>query len=345
MSNLRPAPLFLTPQVTRDILGVGHARNMAEIEVVSLSDFGNKCSDLRLNILREIGALSTAYPAIKLLMKRLRLNRKALQEHLTALRLCGCIKDGRALALTAKGASKIVGGGGKAMPSIGFIAVHRDGALSAMMTTQEFIKDDTPRAGFWRVRAKVKPEIAGVLSTSPQQSRDGELSSCFPLAVPAIPVQVEAKSQTPPSPKPAANKARVAAAAPVTSKTAGAAANIERPKFRSWVEDYLKPEEKINPELVRIAMNRRGRTHLNGQSKNTKGYHTTVANIAEAQAREKHRREDPFELAKSFLQKRGPVFSATFRDGPKGEWFVAGQRGFLTGAQVIELAKRNGWAG
>ena len=120
---------------------------------------------------------------------------------------------------------------------------------------------------------------------------------------------------------------------------------VDKPKFKSWVEDYVKPEEKYDPELVRRALSMRGRVNLSGQSPNTKGHATTIANIAEREAREKHRREDPFERAKSHLQRLGPVFSATYRDGPAGMWFVDGQRDFLTDEQVIELAKRKGWAG
>lgn len=111
MSNLRNAPLFLTPQVTRDILGEGRARNMAVIDVVSLSDLGNRCSDLRLNILREVDKLATSFPSINLLAKRCGISRGALQEHLAALRECGCLDYGKALALTAKGRSKVSGGG------------------------------------------------------------------------------------------------------------------------------------------------------------------------------------------------------------------------------------------
>lgn len=33
MSNLRNAPLFLTPQVTRGLLGVGHPQRMVELKV------------------------------------------------------------------------------------------------------------------------------------------------------------------------------------------------------------------------------------------------------------------------------------------------------------------------
>lgn len=172
------------------------------------------------------------------------------------------------------------------MSSIGFIAVRRDGGLSPIMTTQEFLKDQTPRAGFWRVRAKHTDkqthEIAAVVPPS-QQGRDGDLSSPNPVVVPAITPsklnkkarndaivaaylagdllgaitekygisdgtvyyalakagispkrnseaqvqdQVKATPETPPSPEPAAEKARVAAPVSVTSETAGTGANI-----------------------------------------------------------------------------------------------------------------------
>lgn len=79
------------------------------------------------------------------------------------------------------------------MASIGFIAVRRDGGLSPMMTLPEFIADTTPRAGFWRVRAKQTDkqtyiqthEIAAVVPP-PQQGRDGDLSSPDTVVVPAI---------------------------------------------------------------------------------------------------------------------------------------------------------------
>lgn len=33
MANLKPPPLFLTPQVTRGLLGIGHPKRVADIEV------------------------------------------------------------------------------------------------------------------------------------------------------------------------------------------------------------------------------------------------------------------------------------------------------------------------
>lgn len=33
MTNLHPAPLFLTPQVTRGLLGIGHPKRTAELAV------------------------------------------------------------------------------------------------------------------------------------------------------------------------------------------------------------------------------------------------------------------------------------------------------------------------
>jgi hypothetical protein len=38
MSNLRPAPIYLTPQVTRGMLGIGHPKRVVELEVKTLSD-------------------------------------------------------------------------------------------------------------------------------------------------------------------------------------------------------------------------------------------------------------------------------------------------------------------
>lgn len=62
-----------------------------------------------------------------------------------------------------------------------------------MMTTQEFLKDQTPRAGFWRVRAKIKADLPNetrqeiaVVTPPPPQSRDGDISSLDPVAVPAL---------------------------------------------------------------------------------------------------------------------------------------------------------------
>lgn len=112
------------------------------------------------------------------------------------------------------------------MPSIGFIAVRREGALSPMMTASQFINDDAPRAGFWRVRAKITTEIA-VVAPPPPQSRDGDLSSLDPVAVPASTIRAGAPLETKPRPKPGAVKAyRVAAPVPATSKTAGTGAHI-----------------------------------------------------------------------------------------------------------------------
>lgn len=33
MSNVRPAPLFLTPQVTRGLLGIGHPKRMKALKI------------------------------------------------------------------------------------------------------------------------------------------------------------------------------------------------------------------------------------------------------------------------------------------------------------------------
>jgi hypothetical protein len=111
------------------------------------------------------------------------------------------------------------------MPSIGFIALRRDGGVSDIMTTQEFIKDKSPRAGFWRVRAKANSEIAAVVPPLPQ-SRDGALSSPGAVVVPAPICQRAASTETQPCPlKPDARKARrVAAPVPASSETAGTGA-------------------------------------------------------------------------------------------------------------------------
>jgi hypothetical protein len=106
MSNLRNAPLFLTPQVTRDLLGEGHARNMAQIEIVSLTECGNRCSALRLNMLRVIDRFERGGMTLMMVASELRLSNAALDEHIRALRQCGCVTPFR-LALTPKGASKI----------------------------------------------------------------------------------------------------------------------------------------------------------------------------------------------------------------------------------------------
>lgn len=125
------------------------------------------------------------------------------------------------------------------MPSIGFIAVRRDGGLSDMMTASEFIKDATPRAGFWRVRAKHTDkqthkqtcEIAAVVPPS-QQGRDGDLSSPDPVVVPAkISGALSAKEPDEAS-KPSAARIeraatrRVAAPVPAPTETVGTGATI-----------------------------------------------------------------------------------------------------------------------
>ena len=113
------------------------------------------------------------------------------------------------------------------MPSIGFIAVRRDGGLSPMMTTQEFIKDATPRVGFWRVRAKQTDkqthEIAAVVPPS-QQGRDGDLSSPDPVVVPAKISEVSSAQEPDETFTPRAKARRVAASVPAPSKTAGTGA-------------------------------------------------------------------------------------------------------------------------
>lgn len=89
------------------------------------------------------------------------------------------------------------------------------------MTTSEFITDKTPRAGFWRVRAKANSEIAAVVPPLPQR-RDGVPLFSTPDAVPATDTQKAASTETQPCLlKPDAPKARrVTAPVSVPRKTA-----------------------------------------------------------------------------------------------------------------------------
>lgn len=64
---------------------------------------------------------------------------------------------------------------------------------------------------------------------------------------------------------------------------------------------------------------------------------TKAANIARKQQQDLHRRTDPFELARSYLQQRGyTVFAARVLSGPEG-MFVVGRR-LLTPEEVIGMA-------
>jgi hypothetical protein len=111
---------------------------------------------------------------------------------------------------------------------------------------------------------------------------------------------------------------------------------------RSWVEDYRAnaEPETYNPALVRVALSRRGeifrRTYLSA---------SRAWREAERQrlAADAHRATDPFEQAKMFLQRNGPVFAADMHGGPMGKWFVSGQPNYLTEAELIALAEKKGW--
>jgi predicted transcriptional regulator len=110
MSNLKPAPLFLTPQVTRDLLGIGHAKNMVDLPIVSLTETGERCSRLRLRILT---AMYEANPrnnpfvtAREVIAERVGICEAALDEHVAALRRCECLHPSR-FRLTAKGFQKV----------------------------------------------------------------------------------------------------------------------------------------------------------------------------------------------------------------------------------------------
>lgn len=110
MSNLKPAPLFLTPQVTRALLGVGHANRMAALPVVALSETGALCSRLRIEILaafaeRERGN-NPFVTTHEIIAQRVGISLAALDEHVAALRQCGCIHE-RLFRLTAKGFGKV----------------------------------------------------------------------------------------------------------------------------------------------------------------------------------------------------------------------------------------------
>lgn len=112
MSNLKPAPLFLTPQVVDDVMGIGRAKRMADLPIVSLDDTGARCSRLRLNILREVrsqsGVNNQFVPQREVIAAILRIPTKAVDEHVAALRKCGCLHPSHwQLRLTAKGHQKL----------------------------------------------------------------------------------------------------------------------------------------------------------------------------------------------------------------------------------------------
>ena len=139
------------------------------------------------------------------------------------------------------------------MPSIGFIALRRDGGVSDIMTTQEFIKDKSPRAGFWRVRAKANSEIAAVVPPLPQ-SRDSALSSPGAVVVPAPihPVVDAAAMQADGKPKATrqerAAARRVAAPVPASSETAGTGAI-------ALVAESADPTPRRNASAVPVSRN------------------------------------------------------------------------------------------
>ena len=120
------------------------------------------------------------------------------------------------------------------------------------MTTQEFIKDKSPRAGFWRVRAKANSEIAAVVPPLPQ-SRDSALSSPGAVVVPAPihPVVDAAAMQADGKPKATrqerAAARRVAAPVPASSETAGTGATHQA-SSPSLPLDHARQAEAVASE-------------------------------------------------------------------------------------------------
>jgi hypothetical protein len=111
--------------------------------------------------------------------------------------------------------------------------------------------------------------------------------------------------------------------------------------FRSWVEDYQPAPARFNTEAVRIALSRRGEATRKQSAPSLKH---VFAKQREFQQAAEHRQSDPFEQAKLFLQRLGPVFSADLHNGPRDRWFVSGQRAYLTRDELFTLATKKGWA-
>lgn len=136
----------------------------------------------------------------------------------------------------------------------------------------------------------------------------------------------------------------------------------EPPADRSvgWVERYAAPKDEwaYDPEAwkrvrAQRTMNKNGTslnwfatsvTTRNGVANPGAAAKLAAAVMHEADAAE-FRRTDPFEQAKSFLQRRGPVFSAAMRGGPADQFIISGRPGFHTRDQLIALAREKGWQG
>lgn len=103
MCNLKPAPLWLTPQVVRATLGCGAVRGMETVPVQSLSDCGSRCSDIRMAIVQCFAGCEPGVPTIRLLAARAKVKQAAVFEHLEALRAAGLITPRPFRLLTEKG--------------------------------------------------------------------------------------------------------------------------------------------------------------------------------------------------------------------------------------------------
>lgn len=133
--------------------------------------------------------------------------------------------------------------------------------------------------------------------------------------------------------------------------SASASGELRSGGFRSWVEDYRRPESEqpIDREAFRFRAAQRGRTRSvasdGARAKNkvgTANFHFVRAEVEAARAAAA-RRTDPVLCAQLHLQKRGYIVTraATLVRGATG-WKVGGRPGTLTDDELIALAAQRG---
>ncbi|HLZ78844.1 MAG TPA: hypothetical protein VKQ09_05845 [Sphingomonas sp.] len=133
----------------------------------------------------------------------------------------------------------------------------------------------------------------------------------------------------------------------------------EREPFRSWVEDYVRPDDDqpINMEAFRVRAVQRGYARrlisgnvggpptTRGQSMRQLSERALGAGVRMEMERRERVAADPAEQARLYLQRRGlVVFRAHVVDGPPDRWDVAGHDRWLTDSELIAHAERLGFS-
>jgi hypothetical protein len=128
--------------------------------------------------------------------------------------------------------------------------------------------------------------------------------------------------------------------------------------FRSWVEDYVHDRNAMPPidrEAFRIRKIQRANTSrlMNGFASirpttlgqaNRLRHEIAVSEIVKREAGRREAAEQPVELARLHLQRRGYIIvRANMFGGRSDQWSIAGRRERLTDDELIELAVRRGF--